>query len=115
MEEVWRPFSNPPYHGPMGSSGLPSGDVDTITFDELEKILDELEALQNGKVFSLARRLKPGLTLEDIRNPHDFPELEDNDWHYEDGTLTGIQSVIVAIRRIRNERQDRAGKATDAT
>jgi len=46
----------------------------------------------------LARRLKPGLTLEDVRNPHDFPELGDPDWHYEDGVLTGIQSVRTALR-----------------
>ena len=31
----------------------------------------------------------PGLTLEDIANPHDFPELGDSDWQYADGTLAG--------------------------
>jgi (2Fe-2S) ferredoxin len=60
--------------------------------------LDDLEALQKKKVLDLARRLKPGLTSEDIQNPHDFPELDDPDWHYEDGVLTGIQSVIAALR-----------------
>ncbi len=57
-----------------------------------------MEALQIEKVIMLARRLKPGLTMEDIRNPHDFPELDDPDWHYEDGLLTGIQSVLMALR-----------------
>lgn len=65
---------------------------DTIAF------IEEMEALQIEKVITLARRLKPGLTLEDIRNPHDFPELDDRDWHYEDGVLTGIQSVLMALR-----------------
>jgi hypothetical protein len=65
---------------------------------EFEALVAEMEELQRKKVFELARRLKPGLTLEDIRNPHDFPELDDNDWHYEDGVLTGIQSVLSAIR-----------------
>lgn len=65
---------------------------------ELETLLARMEELQTKKVFDLARRLKPGLTLDDIKNPHDFPELDDSDWHYEDGILTGIQSVSAALR-----------------
>lgn len=65
---------------------------------EIDREIDELEELQRKKVLDLARRLKPGLTLEDIQNPHDFPELDDPDWHYADGVLTGIQSVRSAIR-----------------
>jgi (2Fe-2S) ferredoxin len=64
----------------------------------VEREIDALEELQRDKVLALARRLKPGLTLEDIQNPHDFPELTDTDWHYADGVLTGIQSVRSAIR-----------------
>ncbi len=60
--------------------------------------LEDLESLQREKVLALARRLKPGLTLEDVQNPHDFPELDDPDWHYEDGVLTGIQTVRAALR-----------------
>jgi len=72
-------------------------DPETL-LQELETMLARMEELQSRKVFELARRLKPNLTLEDIRNPHDFPELDDNDWHYEDGMLTGIQSVATALR-----------------
>ena len=39
-------------------------------------------------------------------NPHDFPELDDSDWHYEDGMLTGIQGVRTALRARANERGD---------
>jgi 8-oxo-dGTP pyrophosphatase MutT (NUDIX family) len=70
----------------------------------LERILDllgRMEELQAGKVIDLARRLKPGLTAEDIRNPHDFPDLDDPDWHFEDGQLAGIQSVAAAVRALR--------------
>lgn len=70
-------------------------------WNDLETLLREMEELQLKKVFNLARRLKPGLTLEDMRNPHDFPELGDKDWHYEDGILTGIQSVTSAVRALR--------------
>jgi hypothetical protein len=65
---------------------------------EVEGLLVSMEELQRAKVFELARRLKPGLTLEDMRNPHDFPELNDIDWHFEDGVLTGIQSALTAVR-----------------
>jgi hypothetical protein len=53
---------------------------------------------QAKKVLDLARRLLPRLTAEDIKNPHDFPELDDKDWHYEDGVLTGIEMVLTALR-----------------
>jgi len=65
---------------------------------EFEALLARMEELQARKVIELARRLKPGLTPDDIKNPHDFPELDDKDWHYEDGMLTGIQSVTTALR-----------------
>jgi hypothetical protein len=71
-----------------------------VTVDTIEKLLHDMEELQLKKVFELARRLKPGLTLEDMRNPHDFPELEDPDWHYEDGILTGIQAALAAVRAL---------------
>lgn len=72
----------------------------------LRYLLDEIarsEALQADKVIALARRLRPGLTAEDIRNPHDFPELGDPDWHYADGQLAGLQSVTMLLRNLLNE------------
>src|SRR5215471_18742115 len=66
-------------------------------------LLDQMEETQKTKVIDLARRLKPGLTAEDIRNPHDFPDLDDPDWHFEDGQLTGIQSVKFALRSLSRE------------
>jgi hypothetical protein len=82
---------------------MPASD-DAISFEELFALLSDLETLQTQKVIDLARRLKPGLTHDDIKNPHDFPELSDPDWHYQDGVLTGIQSVKMAIlSRRKNE------------
>ncbi len=72
-------------------------DVETL----LEHELDLIEELQRKKVLDLARRLKPGLTLEDVRNPHDFPELDDPDWHYADGVLAGIASVQTALAALK--------------
>lgn len=76
------------------------------TFDEVEREVLAIEELQRDKVLTLARRIKPGLTLEDIQNPHDFPELDDPDWHYADGILTGIQSVSSALRAMRRRKGD---------
>ena len=72
-------------------------------WDEVEALLATMEEHQVGKVFELARRLKPGITHEDMRNPHDFPELADPDWQYEDGLLAGVQSVLAAVRARRRE------------
>ena len=72
-------------------------------FRRVYLLLDEMERSQTDKVVALARRLVPGLTAEDIRNPHDFPDLDDPDWHFEDGQLAGIQSVRFAIRGLSRE------------
>jgi ADP-ribose pyrophosphatase len=72
--------------------------------EDVMRVLRDMESLQASKVIDLARRLKPGLTAEDIRNPHDFPELGDTDWHFADGQLAGIQSVISALRAMDDSR-----------
>ena len=70
----------------------------STTWQEVERLVSELEAAQRGKVLALARRLRPGLTSEDVASPHDFPELADTDWQYEDGVLQGMLSVLAAVR-----------------
>jgi hypothetical protein len=82
-------------------------------FRRVFALLDQMERAQADKVVDLARRLKPGLTAEDIRNPHDFPDLDDPDWHFEDGQLAGIQSVRFAIRGLSRELV-RDGEASSA-
>jgi len=82
------------------------GDRNTTDSDhslaDILSLLSKMEELQARKVIDLARRLRPGLTPEDIRNPHDFPELDDTDWHFEDGQLAGLQSVAAALRALRS-------------
>jgi hypothetical protein len=75
----------------------------TTTWSDVEALVGELEEQQRRKVLDLARRLRPGLTLEDVANPHDFPELTDPDWQYEDGLLAGVQVVLFAVRARRRE------------
>lgn len=66
-------------------------------------LLNQMEEAQRHKVLDLARRLIPHLTAEDIRNPHDFPDLTDPDWHFEDGQLAGIQAVRFAVVGLQND------------
>jgi hypothetical protein len=84
---------------------LASGAMST-TWREVEALVADIESLQRGKVLELARRLRPGLTAEDIANPHDFPELGDSDWQYEDGLLAGVQTVLAAVRARRREGEE---------
>ena len=77
--------------------------------NRVRELLEAMEAAQAAKVIDLARRLKPGLTAEDIRNPHDFPDLDDPDWHFEDGQLAGIQAVRFAIRGLERDLLPDAG------
>jgi hypothetical protein len=72
-------------------------------FQRIRALLAVMEETQSKKVIDLARRLKPDLTAEDIRNPHDFPDLDDPDWHFEDGQLAGIQAVRFAIAGLASE------------
>ncbi len=77
-------------------------------FDRVLGLVEGMEKAQADKVIALARRLKPGLTAEDIKNPHDFPDLDDPDWHFEDGQLAGIQAVSFALRAMQKEQQEGA-------
>lgn len=64
----------------------------------VDVMLQEMVDLQEKKTLALARRLRPGVTSEDIRNPHDFRELDDSDYHYEDGMLNGLLAAQSAVR-----------------
>jgi hypothetical protein len=64
---------------------------------ELERMIDQ----QRQRCLDLARRLRPGLTADDITQPHDFPELAESwHWNYEDGVLAGLLSAQLTLRRV---------------
>lgn len=105
--EVGLPTSNPS----RSEVGLPTSE--SGLWAAIEEELAAIEELQTKKVLDLARRLKPGLTLEDVQNPHDFPELDDSDWHYADGILTGVKSVSSALRAKRMRDQGDQGDPSE--
>lgn len=53
---------------------------------------DELIAHQQEKLLKLAREIVPQVTLDDLMQPNDFPELENHPvFRYEEGILHGLQ------------------------
>jgi hypothetical protein len=69
--------------------------------DEAIAELDRVIAQQRERCLELARRLRPGLTADDISQPHDYPELVANwHWNYEDGMLAGLVAAQLTLRRV---------------
>ena len=63
---------------------------------ELSRLIED----QRRRLLELARRLRPGLTADDIAQPHDYPELAENwHWNYEDGVLAGLLLAELHLRR----------------
>jgi len=84
-----------------------TGPRDRLTWDTVERLLAEMAAQQEAKVVALARGLVPGLTTEDVRNPHDFPPLvESAAFNYEDGILAGLRAAEAAVRAARRRPPD---------
>jgi hypothetical protein len=64
---------------------------------ELDRVIEQ----QRDRCLELARRLRPGLTADDISQPHDYPELLGNwHWNYEDGMLAGLVAAQLTLRRV---------------
>jgi len=64
---------------------------------ELARMIEQ----QRERCLDLARRLRPGLTADDITQPHDYAELSENwHWNYEDGFLAGLLAAELTLRRV---------------
>ncbi len=65
-------------------------------------ILNQMIQQQQHKLLSVARRIYPHLTDDDLLQPNDFPELETNgDLRYEEGILHGLMAAQAALNRNR--------------
>ncbi len=65
-----------------------------------EKLIEEMIQQQERKVLKIARDIQSNLTSDDILNPQDFPAIKfDPIFNYEDGILTGMKAVLIALRR----------------
>lgn len=65
----------------------------------LEDLLEEMIEGQRVRLLEVARRIEPGITPEDLLQPHDHPKLVASpDFHFEDGILAGYLAVRAALR-----------------
>ena len=73
--------------------------LDLPTAIRAMEVLEELLSYQKKKVVELAQRIHPGLTEEDVRNIHDFPDVyQDPIFQFEDGQLAGFVAAQIAMK-----------------
>ena len=62
-------------------------------------VVNELISHQQKKLLDLGRSIVPGVTLDDLMQPNDFPALEGHPvFRYEEGILHGLQMVKAALQ-----------------
>ncbi len=62
------------------------------------ELLQELIDGQRKKMLASAHRIVPHVTLDDLLQPNDFPELELHPhFRYEEGILDGLQVAYAAL------------------
>lgn len=66
--------------------------------EQLATLSDELIEQQHNLLLALGRRFIPTLTLEDLLQPNDYPELEGSpEFRYEEGVLAGLLTYRMAL------------------
>lgn len=66
--------------------------------DKLNHLFEEIIDLQQKKVLSMARRVVPYVTSEDVLQPNDYQDLENHPYfRYEEGYLNGLQAAQAAV------------------
>ena len=97
-------------------TGAGRGEVDRLVgeWEDVARQLNEAIHAQERKLLEFARNLHPGLTPEDVRNPHDFEEVARSpEFSYEDGILAGLLSarslLLRELARVRTERSPGPG------
>jgi hypothetical protein len=66
---------------------------------QVNKLLDEMIEAQRRRLLELAARIFPGVTGDDLFQPHDHPALAANpEFNFEDGILAGYLAIRAALR-----------------
>lgn len=72
------------------------------------ELLQELIEGQKKKMLSSAQRIVPEVTLDDLLQPNDFPELEFHPhFRYEEGILDGLQVAYAALLARKQDKENR--------
>lgn len=70
----------------------------------MDALFEELIEMQKKKVKTLALKLIPHLTDDDLLQPNDFPLLENQPYfRYEEGVLEGLMTAQMAYLAHKNE------------
>lgn len=76
-----------------------SNELSTIE-QRLMRLLDEMVEQQRHRMWVIANRIQPGLSEDDLRDPHSFPQVNTRpEFTFEDGQLAGLISAQVAVQR----------------
>ena len=60
--------------------------MDASAVQRIEALLEQMIQQQEEKLFRLAHRFRSTATIDDLRQPHDCPELDENPvFQFEDG------------------------------
>ena len=66
--------------------------------NKILELIEEMIQLQTKKVLECAQQFIPHITLEDVLQPFDYPQLECNAYfRYEEGVLAGLQATRFAL------------------
>jgi hypothetical protein len=69
-----------------------------MTPEEIFALFEELVEAQRRKTLSLARRIDPALTDDDLFQPHDHPTIASHPvYQFEDGILAGLLAARAAF------------------
>ena len=72
----------------------------------MERVFDELIELQRKKNLNCAQRIIAHVTLDDLLQPNDFPELENHPYfRYEEGVLEGLLTARMAYLATKKEQE----------
>jgi hypothetical protein len=76
--------------------------MESNQWEEQERVIEEVIDFYRKKLLESARRMIPHITPEDLMQVNDFPELENNpEFRYEEGVLSGILTLQMALRSAR--------------
>lgn len=77
----------------------------TPSWEEIDQLLKELVQFHQAQLLKSGQRLIPHITMEDLLQPNDYPELEHHPYfRYDEGVLSGIQTVQMALWALKNQR-----------
>jgi hypothetical protein len=72
-----------------------------MTKEKVEHLFEQLVEFHERKLLTLAQRVIPHVTSDDLLQPNDFPELENHpEFRYEEGLLAGIRTAQMAFRAL---------------